>query len=1005
MNYKSARIMYTYMSYFLLNVINIQFQVLNSMQGQNVKSFNVIYRCIKAFLIGKIIFTLKRETAGKRIERIRSQLILCEVCDYLMFPLTLPFSRFQTAIVEASIMYITCVFSIQTCQNMLEFVGLAIFYMFLVTYIMWYQSNSFAFASVGFSLVFIIMLYYYQESDQKSPITEEVQLKKNSQQLEKVFQKHYSQYIQDVNQEQNKHITTIIASIRINFNPEIERLVQFTRLMEQLCLEYKVSFVTVSSKTFQFFVSEEVSTIQKKFDQALQLCSGAQVIAKCLDMKVSAGVAFGEIEQVKQIFGNLQYKQYYGDALELADFVSQHSFDEILVDATGLYDDTRKPGADHRYGQHFQEPHFAYKTELRKLDFEGETRLIAVAAPRDTMTKQLSDVLIKSGNINDISLNIVIAPSSEPTTDNVTESDSNTATKFIDTRVRYESSQPIIKNSDSPYTEPIHIICPPVQQKANQLEKRSRFAFLKEIQQVMSNQQICSIDQLNIHFSNSLVQNIQPLIPYYFAFGIACALQYQFKVLFSEEMLVQIEIYDQVTLKQWLSRQFVIFAVVGFAELLCVVPYLLFHFGAKIDNVKMKTMKAVDIQIQKLLFAIMALWNLTILYGYQIMLKILKNYPHLKNVCDVAQTSAWTITLYVMHNFNQVINVSSQHPLYIYRNLKVFTVMELVHWLMVFRQFPVMAALMLFMQVQQLPVQLQVLRGREEHLPPKRHSRERQKADPDPEPPPDAAPGEQRAPAADEEPADPPAGHRGRPDGEVREAEDGAGHRERRRDDLYDLPEREAEAPAGGGAGGAPEQLRALPAGVRLRVGGEDERGAGGGLPELRRPTPPAVAPGLTKVHQLGLLQGVRHQGRPLPPRSVRAALPLPAAPKARTRRREAGGGRRKRRHALLRRRALRRGGRGRRRAPGLPQQRRQGEGLQEVLGVVQTARGGKRWELSHQVPEEVHRLRRPSRNVEVILLQISIHNDLLFCNFFGVLITRMIYQNTTAHMYRIEYF
>ncbi|CAL5995768.1 Conserved_hypothetical protein [Hexamita inflata] len=709
MNYKSARIMYTYLSYFLLNVINIQFQVLNSMLSQNVKSFNVIYRCLKAFLIGKIIFTVKRETASQRIQRIRSQLILFEVCDYLMFPLTQPFSRFQTAIVEASIMYTTCVFSIQTCQNMLEFVGLSIFYMLLVTYIMWYQSNSFAFASVGFSLVFILMLYYYQESDQKSPITEEVQLKKNSQQLEKVFQKHYSQYIQDVNQEQNRHITTIIASIRINFNPEIERLVQFTRLLEQLCLEYKVSFVTVSSKTFQFFVSEEVSTIQKKFDQALQLCSGAQVIAKCLDMKVSAGVAFGEIEQVKQIFGNLQYKQYYGDALELADFVSQHSFDEILVDATGLYDDSRKPGAgftDPRYGQHFQEPHFAYKTELRKLDFEGETRLIAVAEPRDTMTKQLSDVLIKSGNINDISLNIVIAPSSEPTTDNVTESDSNTATKFIDTRVKYESSQPIIKNSDSPYTEPIHVICPHVQSTANQLEKRSRFAFLKEIQQVMSYQQICSIDQLNIHFSNSLIQNIQPLIPYYFAFGIACALQYQFKVLFSEEMLAQIEIYDRVTLKQWLLRQFVIFAVVGFAELLCVAPYLLFHFGATIDNVKMKTMKAVDIQIQKLLFAIMALWNLTILYGYQTMLKILKNYPHLKSVCDVAQTSAWTITLYVMHNFNQVINVSSQHPLYIYRNLKVFTVMELVHWLVVFRQFPVMAALMLFMQVQQLPVQI-----------------------------------------------------------------------------------------------------------------------------------------------------------------------------------------------------------------------------------------------------------------------------------------------------------
>ncbi|CAL5994116.1 Hypothetical_protein [Hexamita inflata] len=211
--------------------------------------------------------------------------------------------------------------------------------------------------------------------------------------VETLSDHHYQQEIGQMNVQ--AIFSTIIASIRINFNPEIERLVQFTRLMEQLCLEYKVSFVTVSSKTFQFFVSEEVSTIQKKFDQALQLCSGAQVIAKCLDMKVSAGVAFGEIEQVKQIFGNLQYKQYYGDALELADFVSQHSFDEILVDATGLYDDTRKPGADHRYGQHFQEPHFAYKTELRKLDFEGETRLIAVAEPRDTMTKQLSE---KSGD-------------------------------------------------------------------------------------------------------------------------------------------------------------------------------------------------------------------------------------------------------------------------------------------------------------------------------------------------------------------------------------------------------------------------------------------------------------------------------------------------------------------------------------------------------------------------------------------------------------------------------
>ncbi|CAL5995781.1 Hypothetical_protein [Hexamita inflata] len=322
-------------------------------------------------------------------------------------------------------------FGAETANSLPSFIFLFVKYTCFMICLCKQYFNSLYKGFIGSLSSLFLILYYYESRSPYQPLVES----NNIQLLETKIMLT----LKDLSEKeklpmQNYKIQTIVCSVSLNAANEMQSIL-FSRLMEQLCLEYKVSFVTVSSKTFQFFVSEEVSTIQKKFDQALQLCSGAQVIAKCLDMKVSAGVAFGEIEQVKQIFGNLQYKQYYGDALELADFVSQHSFDEILVDATGLYDDSRKPGAgfaDPRYGQHFQEPHFAYKTELRKLDFEGETRLIAVAEPRDTMTKQLSNVLIKNGNINDISLNIVIAPSNQQLTDNICDSNSNNTTNFVD---------------------------------------------------------------------------------------------------------------------------------------------------------------------------------------------------------------------------------------------------------------------------------------------------------------------------------------------------------------------------------------------------------------------------------------------------------------------------------------------------------------------------------------------------------------------------------------------
>ncbi|CAL5999076.1 Hypothetical_protein [Hexamita inflata] len=122
----------------------------------------------------------------------------------------------------------------------------------------------------------------------------------------------------------------------------------------------------------------------------------------------------------------------------------------------------------------------------------------------------------------------------------------------------------------------------------------------------------------------------------------------------------------------------------------------------------MKQMKSVDLVIQKLLFVTTIIWYITILYGFQTMLHIEKNYNHLKQVSKYAQTILWTITIYIAHNFNQTtsISVSSQHPLQISLNFKVFIMIELIHWLMVFQEYPAMALMMIFVQIEQISVQV-----------------------------------------------------------------------------------------------------------------------------------------------------------------------------------------------------------------------------------------------------------------------------------------------------------
>ncbi|CAL6064374.1 Hypothetical_protein [Hexamita inflata] len=692
--YNVNRVLYEITMYIIFSILQLHYTIVRSILDIQTKVLYVTMKSIKLLVLALIYSKLR----GKhlKLENLRVQIIAVECVFVLLTPITNQFFRLDTAVIEAGSLYIIGLFAVQTSHEFLSFVLFAFMYGFLYIFNCWFQSRVYWFSA---SMFIILLFYFYQERDQNSCIVESEVLKTNKQKFESLFQSHYIQQINEMSENENKNMNTICASIRINFNPKIDQLVQFSRITEQLCGEYQVKIITASSKQFQFIVSEEAN-IQKKFDQALQLCSGAQTIARNLNMTVSAGIAFGEILLVKQIFGNLQYKLFHGDVLELTDFVSQHSFDEILVDATSLYKDLKPLNSRDSKFQHFSEPNFKYQADVREIQYHGKTRVVVIAEPMENMNKQLLQVLMKNSQVAEATLDYQdIAPSSDHPTDNKFDSDSQSVTVFTEKSKQMNQPHAVWEAANQ-----IHII----KENKNQFIKDEKIPFSQILLKYYKNfiHSNLKASSFNSNLKQNLMQNLSHIGSYYLACVVSVFLLIQFNILFNQIDNNSIYIHDQITLQTWLNTLQYLFSGVILVQLLCVVPYFVFNFRTKLNHKMVKTMKSVDLAVQKLLFVITVIWYITILYSFQTMLQVVKNYGHLKQVSECAQTILWTITIYIAHNFNQTISVNSQHPLQISLNFKVFITIELVHWLMVFREHPAMALAMLFVQAEQLPVQV-----------------------------------------------------------------------------------------------------------------------------------------------------------------------------------------------------------------------------------------------------------------------------------------------------------
>ncbi|CAL5995840.1 Conserved_hypothetical protein [Hexamita inflata] len=499
----------------------------------------------------------------------------------------------------------------------------------------------------------------------------------------------------------NEEIQTkvVVATIRMNLNPQLSETVKFTRLIEQFCKPYKVKTIQVSSQIFQFFVQED--SVQKMLDKVIQICSGVQTIAGSLGMTVSAGIAFGDIEQVTQIFGNLQYKCFYGDAIEISDIISQQSFDEIRVELTSLIE------KDNRFGPNI------FLDELRE------------NVPTFKFSEQVDQIEYKQQmlRITSITVNEMKSTPKFVQEENQYDHRVSTFTRVVSLSQfeKYDSSSLKICENDLSISSDINNT--PISDCADQTPTQPIFRIVEanlismnQYQTQINTKNILSKTARSIFYYKKLIPaqqykliNIESII--YLLFGLIqkIGIIFNLNVTFN-----QIENnYGTLVYRGYIpiSNQTNLFKFVLkidiFVTLLCLILYI---YLLRMKNQHQTISRFVQYICYNVLGNTILIFSL--LYSFIIqqsiifVFNILRQY-HSLEVTHSAVAHGWLMIFYSNFYLMQQLNISIYTPQEISRNIKLFGLMEIVNLIRISRNFPQYALFMFVSQASQIPWLLQ----------------------------------------------------------------------------------------------------------------------------------------------------------------------------------------------------------------------------------------------------------------------------------------------------------
>ncbi|CAL5995857.1 Hypothetical_protein [Hexamita inflata] len=523
-----------------------------------------------------------------------------------------------------------------------------------------------------------------------------------------------------------------VATIRTNMNPPIQETVKFTRLVEQICKQYPVKTIQVSSQVFQFFIQRDI--VQEMLDDCVQICAGAKKISESLGITISAGIAFGDIELVTHIFGNLQYKCFYGDVIEISDLISLQSLDQIRVELTQLINANEYFGI-FQFEFQKQVPAFKFCEKVENVLHQNQTlRTVQITVLE---AKNVQKASVENFNDNRVStftrtISLSQFKKCDPDFEDEDKLDLQKPfyhqTQTIPQNSRFspqiqlqhqlkmleledsQTSTPRTHQVDTCKTQPIFKVCADAE-KSEVVENNKimdKRILSRAVKLLSTSKKLSKI--LIIKYIRQTSTSFGTIIASVFNITQACALYINLNATFNSisQNYGVIIFNGQYPIKTVLTIFSNILILDNVLRLVCLVLliYLYVIRQNRWNSSQKKIIENTVQTIENVLFSLAIIYNFSIQYSLELMFQLLDRY-NLLVIKHNAIAHGWLIIFFQNFNFMQAMNISAQTPHQISKSIKVFVLMEIVHYARMAKKFPQYVLFMAVSQVSQIPWLLQ----------------------------------------------------------------------------------------------------------------------------------------------------------------------------------------------------------------------------------------------------------------------------------------------------------
>ncbi|CAL6005919.1 Conserved_hypothetical protein [Hexamita inflata] len=635
------------------------------------------------------------------IKQLRNKMINVEFIFQLLFNVPNKFQRAYGAIIDQHFTCIFGYFGAYTSSSLKELIIFVTKYNIFYVILVYQYHESLKFAVIGTLTSIFMIVHYYHTNNKNQPQIQEQQIKYLQVGLETMFQKHFQQQISEVNILEK--CERVVGSIRINLQNTMENTVLFSRLFEQACLQYKFQIFEASSNSI-IFGANTAKPKHLQLDECVQVCYIVELIAKQLNMIISAGISSGTIQFAKYMFGNNQLIMQLGDSLQKSDLFTKQSFDEILIDINQFYKYYK-----YDFKPNMIEPQYVFTLNEKLIQFKGQQLNGVNIQIQQQMLQQIEQYFGDTQTVREFKMeNIQEVSASDLDSQTINDEYQSQPTKHSNILLKIQevhfNNQSIHKVSNQDYSIKYQTV---IHKNVMLLsvEYIRRIKFFNKTQQFNQKQKIISVLLLTSINVQKLYNFIYSQYQYiFFAYCGNIEMTYE-----RVENQFAIQIFSKILSVKYLIRTVkTVFAIdFSFKAFTILIVFFMLHSNKTKHKLK-KYYFYIDQIIEKITFGVSLLSYMINQYNLEAIFIALNEYleTQLQYNHMVIRYSIAHVTLIVMFssiNLTTMLDVTLQSPFTMSRNMKVILSLEIIHFVYFYKSNPWYAFLFLFSQLQQIP--------------------------------------------------------------------------------------------------------------------------------------------------------------------------------------------------------------------------------------------------------------------------------------------------------------